>query len=80
MLVRETPRENSKLSLDFKVSPTCNSGTFIRTFPLTPGPGKDVGCNGIEVAYREHARKGSIGLQDHGGDCWYKTIKLLPLK
>jgi hypothetical protein len=80
MLVHETPRENSQMSLDFKISPTCNSGIFIRTFLLTPGPGKDVGFNGKEVAYREHARKGSLGLQVHGGDCWYKTIKLLPLK
>jgi hypothetical protein len=38
------------LSLDFKISPKCNSGLFIRTFPLTPRPGKDVGFNGIEIA------------------------------
>jgi hypothetical protein len=38
------------LSLDFKISKGCNSGVFIRTFPLTPRPNKDVGFNGIEVA------------------------------
>ena len=136
----------------------CNSGVFIRTFPLTPRPGKDVGFNGIEVAiddtttagfhdtgaiydlvqaaqerheargqwnhmqitcdknlisvelngdagdedgprpmdrrrtsvptasehkfdvaYKDHPRRGYIGLQDHGGECWYKNIKLKPL-
>jgi hypothetical protein len=32
------------------------------------------------VAYRDHPRHGYIGLQDHGADCWYKNIKLRPLK
>lgn len=158
MLVYEKPLENYKLSLDFKISPKCNSGIFVRTFPLAPRPGKDVGFNGIEVAiddtttadyhdtgaiydlskptknamkpvgewnhieitndrnlltvalngeqvnridfdqwteinkrpdgsphkfdvaYKNHPRKGYIGLQDHGGNCWYKNIKLLQMK
>ncbi|MBM4075097.1 MAG: DUF1080 domain-containing protein, partial [Planctomycetes bacterium] len=50
MLVYEKPFENFELVLDFKISPKCNSGIFLRTFPLTPRPGKDVGFNGIEVA------------------------------
>lgn len=158
MLVYDKPLENYKLSLDFKIAKKCNSGIFVRTFPLTPRPGKDVGFNGIEiaiddtttagfhdtgavydlvkpsknamkpagewnrivitsdrnilavelngdevnridldewpeankrpdgsahkfdVAYKQHPRKGHLGLQDHGSDCWYKNIKLLPLK
>ena len=158
MLVQEKAWENYKLSLDFKISKKCNSGIFVRTFPLAPRPGKDVGFNGIEiaiddtttagfhdtgaiydlvqptknamkpvgewnhivitsdrnilsvelngeqvnridfdewtevnkrpdgtahkfdVAYKQHPRKGYFGLQDHGSDCWYKNIKLLPLK
>ena len=28
----------------------CNSGIFVRTFPLEPRPGKGVGFNGIEIA------------------------------
>lgn len=158
MLVYQEPLENYKLSLDFKISQKCNSGIFVRTFPLTPRPGKDVGFNGIEiaiddtknsdfhdtgaiydlvkptknamkpvgewnhivitsdrnllsielngeqvnrinfdewpepnkrpdgtmhkfdVAYKQHPRKGYIGLQDHGSDCWFKNIKLLRLK
>jgi hypothetical protein len=158
MLVHETAWDNFELALDFKISPKCNSGIFIRTFPLKPRPGKDVGFNGIEVAvddtktngfhdtgaiydlvspskntmkpagewnhivvicdgskisvelnseivtrmnldewtapnkrpdrsqhkfdiaYKDHPRKGYIGLQDHGGDCWYKNIKLRVLK
>ena len=157
MLVHEKPWGDFVLSLEFKLSPKCNSGVFIRTWPLTPRPGKDVGFNGIEVAiddtpgagfhhtgaiydlvkpsknamrptgewnqmtitcndnlievelngqqvnrmnldewtkpnrrpdgsehkfdvaYKEHPRKGYIGLQDHGSDCWYRNIKLREL-
>jgi hypothetical protein len=158
MVIHERPWENFVLALDFKISPHCNSGVFIRTFPLTPRPGKDVGFNGIEiaiddtkeaglhdtgaiydlvkpsrnamkpvgewnhmvitcdhakiavevngetvtrmdldewtrpnlrpdgsphkfdVAYKVHPRKGYIGLQDHGAPCWYKNIKLRPIR
>ncbi len=158
MLTHEKVWDNFKLALDFKISEKCNSGIFIRTFPLEPRPGKDVGFNGLEVAvddtknadyhdtgaiydlskptknamrppgewnhieitcnknvieivlngepvnrldldqwtekfkrpdgsdhkfdvaYKDHPRKGHIGLQDHGSNCWYKNIKLLPLK
>jgi hypothetical protein len=34
----------------------------------------------FDVVYRDHPRRGYIGLQDHGGDCWYKNIKLKPLE
>jgi hypothetical protein len=158
MLIHKEVYDNFRLSLDFKISPKCNSGVFIRTLPLKPREGKDVGFNGIEVAiddtttdgfhdtgalydlvrpsknamkppgewndllitcdkniigievngnevtrtdldqwtainkrpdgtdhkfdvvYRDHPRKGYIGLQDHGSDVWYKNIKLLRLK
>jgi hypothetical protein len=157
MLIHEEPWENFRLALDFKLSKGCNSGIFIRTFPLTPRPGKDVGFNGLEVAlddtttagytdtgaiydlvkpsrnamrpigqwnhieitcdksvievvlngekvtrmdmdqfteanrrpdgsshkfdiaYKEHPRRGYIGLQDHGSPCWFKNIKLKKL-
>jgi hypothetical protein len=158
MMIHEKPWENFVLALDFKISRGCNSGVFVRTFPLTVQPGKDVGYNGIEVqildsptatmydtgaiydlvaptknamkpvgqwnhyvitcnrnvisvelngekvarmdlnqwtepnkrpdgtshkfdhAFKDHPRKGYLGLQDHGSDCWFKNIKLLPLK
>ena len=157
MLVYESPLENYVLSLDFKISPRCNSGVFVRTMPLERQAGRDVGYNGIEiaiddsktatyydtgafydlvkpkknamrpvgewnhmvitsdrnrmsvvlngepvseidldkwtepnkrpdgsthkfdVAYKKHPRKGYIGLQDHGSDCWYRNVKLKPL-
>lgn len=157
MMIHEKPWSDFILSLDFKIAPKCNSGVFVRTFPLTPRPGKDVGFNGIEiavddaqgagyhdtgaiydlarptknamrpagewnhmqitcdgpritvelngeqvnrvdlaqftapnkrpdgtdhkfdVAYSTHPGSGYIGLQDHGGECWYKNIKLKPL-
>lgn len=49
MLIHEKQWDNFVLALDFKISQGCNSGVFVRTFPLTPRPGKDVGFNGIEV-------------------------------
>lgn len=157
MLIYEKPQADFILSLQFKLSPKCNSGVFVRTWPLTPRPGRDVGFNGIEiaiddtreagfhdtgaiydlvqpeknamrpagewnqlvvtcdknklavelngetvtrmdldqwpeknkrpdgsthkfdVAFKEHPRRGYIGLQDHGSDCWYRNIKLKPL-
>ncbi|MGH7137588.1 MAG: 3-keto-disaccharide hydrolase [Pirellulales bacterium] len=50
MMIHERDWADFKLSLDFKISRTCNSGVFVRTFPLQPQPGKDVGFNGIEIA------------------------------
>lgn len=157
MLIHEKPWGDFVLALDFKISPGCNSGIFVRTFPLEPRPGKDVGFNGIEIAiddtktsgyhdsgavydlvkptknamkpagewnhieitckknfisvvlngeavtkmdleewnqknrrpdgtehkfdiaYKDHPRKGYIGLQDHGRPCWFKNIRLKPL-
>jgi hypothetical protein len=158
MMIHERTWSDFTLSLDFQITPRCNSGVFVRTFPLTPRPGKDVGFNGIEIAiddtttaglhdtgavydlvkparnamkpvgewnhmvitcdgprisvalngetvtrmnldewtipnrrpdgsehkfdiaYKDHPRKGYIGLQDHGSPCRYKNIKLLPLR
>ena len=34
----------------------------------------------FDIAYKGHPRKGYIGLQYHGADCWYKNIKLRVLK
>lgn len=154
MLVYDAPLENYVLALDFKITPHCNSGIFVRTMPLTRRGGRDVGYNGIEiaiddtktagytdtgafydlvkpkknamkpvgewnhivvmsdrnrmtvvlngepvskvdldewrepnkrpdgsahkfdVAYKDHPRKGYVGLQDHGSDCWFRNIKL----
>ena len=50
MLVYEKPLENFVLVARLQDQPKCNSGIFVRTFPLTPRPGKDVGFNGIEIA------------------------------
>ena len=63
MLIHKEVYDNCRLSLDFKISPKCNSGIFIRTFPLTPRPGKDVGFNGIEVAIDDTT---TDGLHDTG--------------
>lgn len=59
MMVHEKQWGNFILSLDFKVSKGCNSGIFIRTNPLEPKPGRDVGYNGIEVAIDDAVKNGS---------------------
>ncbi len=157
MLIHEEPWQDFRLALDFKLSKGCNSGIFIRTFPLKPRPEKDVGFNGLEIAlddttavgytdagaiydlakpsrnalrpqgewnhieitanknlidvvlngeavtkmdldqfvkpnvrpdgtshkfdviYKDHPRRGYIGLQDHGSPCWFKNIKIKKL-
>lgn len=157
MLVHTQQWSDFVLALDFKISPGCNSGVFVRTHSLTPRPGRDVGFNGLEIAiddttgagfhdtgavydlvkplrnamrpvggwnhveiacisnrvevvlngdpvtradldlftepakrpdgsahkfddvFKNHPRRGYIGLQDHGSPCWFKNIKLKPL-
>jgi hypothetical protein len=158
MMVHTQRWANFVLAADFKISPRCNSGIFVRTGSLTPKPRRDVGFNGLEiaiddtqtagfvdtgalydlskptrnamrpvgewnhieltcqgpmiqvvlngekvnsvdlskftqpnkrpdgsthkfdVAFRDHPKSGYIGLQDHGSPCWYKNIKLKPLR
>ncbi len=50
MLTHEKEWGDFVLGLDFKISPKCNSGVFIRTSPLEAMVGKDVGFNGLEIA------------------------------
>ena len=33
----------------------------------------------FDIAYKDHPRRGYIGLQDHGSPCWFKNIKLKKL-
>jgi hypothetical protein len=158
MMIHERVWSDFELALDFAISRGCNSGVFVRTFPLQSRPGKDVGFNGIEiaiddtttadyhdtgavydlvkprrnamkavgewnhlvitcdraiitvnlngepvtnmdldqwlqpnrrpdgsvhkfdVAYKNHPRQGYIGLQDHGSACWFKNIKIRPIR
>jgi len=50
MLVHTQQWSDFLLVLDFKITNGCNSGVFVRTHSLTPGPGRDVGYNGLEIA------------------------------
>src|SRR5262249_37153627 len=63
MMIHEKVWGDFKLALDFKISKGCNSGIFIRTWPLTPRPGKDVGLNGLEIAVDDTQE---AGLHDTG--------------
>jgi hypothetical protein len=58
MLVYDKEFSNFELKCDFKVTPQCNSGVFVRTFPLTPRKGRDVGYNGIEIAIDDGIKEG----------------------
>lgn len=58
MLVYDKEFTNFELQLDYKVTMNCNSGIFVRTYPLKPRPGKDVGFNGIEVAIDDGIKEG----------------------
>jgi hypothetical protein len=60
MLVHTQQWGDFVLSVDFKITPHCNSGIFVRTSPLTPRPGKDVGFNGIEIAIDDTTTAGYV--------------------
>lgn len=49
MMTYERPGTDFVLTLDFKIGPHTNSGIFVRTSPLHPLPGFDVGYKGIET-------------------------------
>lgn len=63
MLIHERTWGDFELELDFKISKGCNSGVFLRTWPLDPRPGHDVGFNGIEVAIDDTT---TAGMHDTG--------------
>ena len=44
-----------------------------------PNKRPDGSAHKFDVAYRDHPRRGYIGLQDHGSASWFKNIKLKPL-
>jgi hypothetical protein len=45
-----------------------------------PNVRPDGSSHKFDIAYKDHPVKGYIGLQDHGSPCWFKNIKLKPLK
>ena len=45
-----------------------------------PNKRPDGSSHKFDAAYKNHPRQGYIGLQAHGSDCWFKNIKLRPLK
>ena len=43
------------------------------------GKRPDGSAHKFGFAWKQHARQGYIGLQDHANDCWFKNVKLKPL-
>jgi hypothetical protein len=72
MMVHTQQWSNFVLTLDFNISPGCNSGIFVRTASLKPRPGLDVGFNGLEVAIDDTT---SAGYHDTGA--LYDLVKPL---
>src|SRR5262249_43553616 len=70
MMIHEKQWDNFVLALDYKISRNCNSGVFVRTYPLTPRPGKDVGYNGLEVQILD-----STGAGFHDTGAFYDLVK-----
>src|SRR5205085_12005077 len=60
MMIHKRKWSDFVLALDFKISKGCNSGIFIRTFPLSPRPRRDVGVNGMEVAIDDTTAAGYV--------------------
>ncbi len=56
MMVYDKEFSNFELQCDYKVTVLCNSGIFVRTFPLTPDG--SVGFNGIEIAIQDGIKVG----------------------
>jgi hypothetical protein len=63
------------VELNGEVVTTTNLDAFVK-----PNLRPDGTPHKFDVAYKDHPRKGYIGLQDHGAACWYKNIKLKVLK
>jgi hypothetical protein len=45
-----------------------------------PNTRPDGSMHKFDIAYKDHPRKGYIGLQDHGSPCWFKNVKIKPLR
>jgi hypothetical protein len=56
MMVYDREFSNFELQCDYKVTVLCNSGIFVRTFPLAPDG--SVGYNGIEIAIQDGIKEG----------------------
>ena len=44
-----------------------------------PNRNPDGSPNKFNIAYKDMAREGFIGLQDHGHKCWFRNVKIRPL-
>jgi hypothetical protein len=69
-----------QLTCDKNIVEVAINGQVVNRLDLdqwtTPNRRPDGSEHKFDVAYKNHPRRGYIGLQDHGGDCWFKNIKL----
>ena len=69
--------DKSKISVEL-------NGDVVTKMDMDEFPKPNVRSDGtmhkFDIGYKDHPRKGYIGLQDHGSPCWFKNIKLKPLK
>ena len=57
MMIHEKPWSDFVLSLDFKIAKGCNSGVFVRTFPLQPAARQGRGLQRHRNRHRRHHRR-----------------------
>ena len=64
----------------WKVTPARGAdwGAFLNT--RWPNLRPDGSRHKFDVAYKDQPRMGYLGLQDHGSPCWFKNVKIKPLK
>ena len=69
--------DNSLIKVELNGEPisTMNLDEF-----TAPNKRPDGSSHKFDVAWKDHPRKGYIGLQDHGSPCWFKNIKLRELR
>ena len=79
------PTDARATDVGFDLTPiTPNIGAEVNSIDLDqftePNKRPDGTPHKFDVTYKNHPRKGYIGLQDHGSPCWFKNIKLRPLE
>ena len=64
-------------TLTASTGPLISGGEDFRPVGIAVAP--DGLAHKFDFAYKNHPRIGLIGLQDHGGDCWFKNIVIKKL-
>ena len=67
---------SNRIDLVLNGEPVTRADLDLFTQPLLRPDGS---AHKFDVAWKNHPKRGYVGLQDHGSPCWFKNIKLKPL-